>query len=413
VAVLNAGSSDVPNLLVTNSDGKVATLQGIGSDGKGNGFFQPSTSTLDLGQTIVQSLSTSGGQFFVDGDGSISELAGSSFVTLLGDEGATALAESAEGLVAGFKDGDVGLVLGNGTVLLLSPTGFMDAVSGLAVLPTGEVVATERGNDSPVLLSFAFVPVLTEAGQVLELPALLRSAPVAETISQAGADLVLVGTLLSGSLMEQPPPSTTTNLPSESAFGLFIAAGSGETVVVAPGGLFNEADVQAAVRPPVSGWESFAVGAAEALRLRVQRQQLQDRLEEFFYRLDWLFPGLWESLRQPMGSPEPSQGQPWEPLPPLSAMMFNLPDGALPDAFLELNISADLPALEIQTPAGDSAVGTGQNASEPRALLDWKVALALCLALPVVKNVCVDGPRRVHSSLLPGSTPRRTTTKRL
>src|SRR5262249_155258 len=49
--------TDGPDLLVTNSDGKVTQLEGIGSGGVGSGFFRDvSPQTFDLAQTIAQSL---------------------------------------------------------------------------------------------------------------------------------------------------------------------------------------------------------------------------------------------------------------------------------------------------------------------------------------------------------------------
>src|SRR5208282_1814030 len=76
VAVQQTGGANGPNLLVTNSDGTVSLLPGIGSDGNGSGFFQDTNpTTFSLGTPIVQSLLTDNGQLFVVGaDGSVSIL---------------------------------------------------------------------------------------------------------------------------------------------------------------------------------------------------------------------------------------------------------------------------------------------------------------------------------------------------
>jgi hypothetical protein len=120
--VRNSGGPNGPDLLVTNSDGKVVLLSGIGALGKGSGFFQDiNPPTVDLGQTIVQSLvdSTTGQLFALTGNGSISVLTDNRVTAIVGQD-VSALAEFGSLLVAGFKNGSVGLLSADGALLAVA-----------------------------------------------------------------------------------------------------------------------------------------------------------------------------------------------------------------------------------------------------------------------------------------------------
>src|SRR5205085_7213637 len=121
------------------SDGQVARLPGIGSGGRGSGFFQRATAPpIDLGTPIVQSsFNPSTGQLFVVGsDGRLSVLSEAGFTSLLG--GVAVVDPFGSGLAVGFTDGSVGLLAGDGTLLAQEPTGFTDQPSALPVVGNGD-----------------------------------------------------------------------------------------------------------------------------------------------------------------------------------------------------------------------------------------------------------------------------------
>ena len=152
VAVRDTGGGNGPDLLVTNNDGTVALLPGIGSFGQGSGFFQAPQSLIDLPGPIVDSVN---GQFFLGVDGSVSSRTDLGFTTII-SAGVTALAAFDSYLVAGFADGDVGLFEIDGTLLDRQDTGFTDKPSALEVLARGnqaDVFLTYRGIDIPVIVS--------------------------------------------------------------------------------------------------------------------------------------------------------------------------------------------------------------------------------------------------------------------
>ncbi len=294
VAVVNAGSPHGPDLQVTNSDGTVVTLPGIGSGGHGSGFFQDlNPPTISAGVPLSRALvNPTTGQFVVLGeDGSLHVQEGAGFVTLIG-AGVTAVADFGTLLAVGLENGSVSLLAADGTVLASQPTGFTDQPSALAILQNGsdlDVYATLQGRDAPIIVSFAFIPIVT---QVSPAPA------VALGTNLPGADLVLVATLLSGGLAEPVVEPVAEVVPPVEVFAVFLPPAP------APAEVVGDAVVEVAAPGPgrpaeLAGWESFPLGVAEALGQRLQRQQAAQRFEEI---LD-MFEAIWDRVRGSFPTP--------------------------------------------------------------------------------------------------------------
>ncbi len=275
VAVQDSDGAGGPNLLVTNSDGRVVLLPGIGAGGTGSGFFKDiKPQTFNLGQTIVQSLIGPGGQLFVvGGDGSVSVLSGDSFVTIV-DQGVTTLGAFGADLVAGMTDGGVALFADNGTLLESANTGILDA---LAVLQAGnnslDVFATQRGNDVPIIVTFA-IPLVTE------LP---PSAAVAHAGQLPGTELLLVATLLSGGLVETPASNVTTTVTAPEVFGALLP------LQLAQADPLSVDDIQPfaygtrlsdEAQPASWRWQIFPAGVSEALQQRLQMPPVDNDVDQ-------------------------------------------------------------------------------------------------------------------------------------
>jgi hypothetical protein len=147
-------------------------------------------------------------------------------------------------------------------------SGFVDQPSALQVLNQGnnlDVYLTYRGAQLPI--------------NIVEVSA---SAAVAQGTNLPGGDLVLVATLLSGRLMEPVTATRTGAVPGEQAFALFVPPtalpGRGLVEIV---GEVGGAPVLGP-QPQAAGWESFPLGAGQALRQRLQRQQAGDQLESLW-----------------------------------------------------------------------------------------------------------------------------------
>ena len=210
VAVEKSGGTNGPSLLVSNSDGTVALLPGIGSGGNGSGFFAPpAAQPAKLDVPIVQSLfdTTSGQLFVVGANGSLSVLTGDAF-TSLPVQGVAALGAVGAFLAAGFEDGSVGLLESNGTELASASSGFADEPSALQVLKNGgslDVFLTEKGDDVPLIVSFALnpeAPVIVSSPFIPIITEVHATAPVAQGSSVPGNELVLVAVLVSGGLVD-------------------------------------------------------------------------------------------------------------------------------------------------------------------------------------------------------------------
>ena len=298
VAVEYAGGKNGPSLLVSNSDGTVSLLPGIGSGGKGSGFFaQPAAQPAKLDVPIVQSLfdTTSGQLFVVGANGSLSVLTGDAF-TSLPVQGVATLGAVGGFLAAGFADGSVGLLESNGTELASVPSGFTDEPSALEVLKNGgsvDVFLTEKGNDVPLIVSFALnaeAPIIVSSPFIPVVTEVHATAPVAQGSSVAGNELVLVAVLVSGGLVDAPTTATgVVAAPAEEVFALFISPGQSGAAAgaVANVGGGEVKEIVAARALPADGaevpaWEAYPLGAAEALCKRLERRQIDAVIEQLW-----------------------------------------------------------------------------------------------------------------------------------
>src|SRR5262249_6991411 len=136
VVARDSGGLNGPDLLVTNSDGTVTLLPGIGSAGIGSGFFQGNEPlTFSLHSPIVQSLlnPTTGAFYVVADNGSLSLLTGGIFQMLV-SHGVATLGAFDSDLVVGFENGKVGLLSGDGMALAPLLSVFADEPSALEAL---------------------------------------------------------------------------------------------------------------------------------------------------------------------------------------------------------------------------------------------------------------------------------------
>jgi WD40 repeat protein len=376
VAVRNTGGSNGPDLLVTNSDGQVIDLPGIGSGGKGSGFFQDTAARpVSLGGPVVQlSFDPGSGRLFALGaDGSVSVLAGDRLTSLIGG-GATALDEVGGVLAAGFADGSVELFSAAGALLASEPTGLGEQPSALRVLENGndvDVYLTARGSDVPVIVSFAFIPV------VLELP---PSAPVALGTGVPGADLLLVATLVSPGLTEAPPTRPATITSGGEGLTLFLPAGTVAegpgAVSLAGGGGTEQVPGGRGVEEPTrdhgsAGWEVYPLGAAEALRQRVQRREAAERARE-----------LLETVRQLL-----NELRPWLAIPRTTTDVPQVQ--AQPEEIpFRAGVGEDRPVQAVEE---ESASAPGWGCGVAAVCV---VGTALLIAQPRTRRPRLAGPRR-------------------
>jgi hypothetical protein len=255
------------SLLVTNSsgttssDGMVALLPAIGTNGLGSGFFRDiNPQTFDLNSTVVQALSdpTTGQLFVVGGDGGVSVLTAAGFQPFFKGKDVTALAAIDDFLVAGFTDGSLGLLSASGALLASEPTGFNDSPSALEALQNGDVFVTLQGNDVPVIVSLELpVPLVTG------LPAY---ATVSEGTTVPGfSSFFLVATLLPGRFAE----STSVQITAESQINGMA-------------GIEDDTDplLFTAVVALDAPDHADMLGTNEALRERLEQQRMHERIEE-------------------------------------------------------------------------------------------------------------------------------------
>jgi hypothetical protein len=276
VDVADFNGDGIPDLRVTNADGTISTLGGIGSGGKGSAFFAPATGIQNLGApiTAVAFDPTTNREFVVSG-GAIRAFDGAAF-TAVASAGSVSTLGVVDGLlVAGFADGSVGLMTEDGTLLAQSSS-FGDQPSALQALQDGnafDVYLTLEGSSVPAFVSL-LVPVVTE------LP---TSPAVTQTTSLPNAELVLVATLLSGTL-EEGTRQDTQVANGESSFLLFlppvkVSATNAETGQIVEESLSVALVVRAGLDglPPTA---EFKERVEDALKERLATRQVFDSVED-------------------------------------------------------------------------------------------------------------------------------------
>jgi hypothetical protein len=401
VAVRASGTPRGPDLLVTNSDGKVVLLPGIGVDGRGSGFFQDvNPQSFDVGTAIEQALPdpTTGGIFVVRSDGGVSALNGGGFTSLFtpaAGAGVTALGEVGALLVAGLADGGVDLLSASGALLASQPTGLTNALSAVEAQFNGsdlDVTVTERGREEPVIVSFPFIPVVTE----------LVTAPAeVQGTSLPGVSLVLIATLLPGNLAELPPANPSEGAPARG--GENGAEGRVEAEVQEEGPGVEE-------QPTVTGGEAFRLGTDEALRQYLQGQQMSEMIEEtgdvLQKVMDW-FKGLPEPAAPEPGKTAEKPAEEEAPASGLSAPVLRddhlqeaLPGPAAVQAALAAWVAADresFPDVAVPLPTAEEPWCPENHDSG--SALDLEAGVAVFLAgslLQAAQPTDIDPARAVQ-----------------
>lgn len=378
--VADVTGDGVPDVLIVNRQSNSVTLL----PGVGNGFFNDrGPTTFATGAGPVQALVGN----FDGGPGLLTLNAGANDLTLFSRFGpGLSLASGGLEPLAGFAgdfnaDGFTDVVIANNgdgvfTALLGGPDGPRLAATlssadvphptavALADLTGGalSIYATEEGQEAVARLTFAFIAVVTE------LP---PSAPVAQGTGLAGAELLLVATLLSGGPAEPGAVAAPEAAPAAEVFAVFVppAAGPGSAPVAGAGG--GVAEVAAA--PPAAGWEGYPLGVGEAIGRRARRQEAAERLDELLDVLGRVLDELRHWLPAP-AAPAPTTVQP----PPLPAPMA----------------CAESPAA--MTAARDTAAPPGppSGAWELRPALPVSVAAVVGLLGCALRPACSPRSRR-------------------
>jgi hypothetical protein len=338
VAVQDATGANGPNLLVTNGDGTVTTLVGIGANGKGSGFFQdskpnpiPVAGKIITGTVFDPGAGSTGLTFAMANDGTVGVLAANGVLTPLHIDGfVTRLTVVDSFLAAGFANGSVELLSTDGTVMEVSAPGFSAAPGALEVLQNGDnfdVIAL-NGDGVPVVVPFE-LPGDEGPGNVGNGPAgfaisimttVMSSSETAAATPVAGFDLVLVATLLPGELTESLT-ATVAAAPDAATFAVFLApdGGGGEVVQVVDA---EQVDAAPAVgtatgdSPEAAPLENYLLGVSDALEQRLQDKQLKDGVEDF---MDALKAAL-DQFFQKMAVPPPQAPPPAKVVPTTAAV---------------------------------------------------------------------------------------------
>lgn len=205
VVIQDQNGDKIPDMLVSNSDGTITALPGIGSGGVGTGFFNDTgTQSLDLGSSILQALTngfvlTTAGIFQVTANGlTATEVFASTTLT--------AFTTSGTGIVAGFEDGSLGLLTKDGNGQFTESLIFRDAQltdpSALQVVDNNgktEIYATTSGLSRVFVFGLADgIPVETRGQQAdvtplgLVLIASLVTSAEGDALGDSGGDFSLV-----------------------------------------------------------------------------------------------------------------------------------------------------------------------------------------------------------------------------
>ena len=324
VAAGSFTNNGIPDLRVTNSNGQIATLPGIGSADKGTGFFLDANPQLSsLGNTITQAVfdPATGAELVVGANGAIFAFDGNKF-TLVdpGGPAVTTIALDGDTLAAAFENGGIGLFsrLPNGDFGLTSEdSAFEDQVSALELLQTAnsgmELYLTAGGSDVPLILPGTdFIAIATQLPQ---------GPVVAQPSSLATTDLVLIPVLVPGPTTDNLAPEPVGTL----ADGVGVAftpfgsensysgpAAQSKEVAPVQGGSRTDDNMDDNLAVPfspagdrVSGqapWEVFGAGVEEAFQqlrspgqMEGQPPKALESLRRLFEQFrDWWYKGSGE-----------------------------------------------------------------------------------------------------------------------
>ena len=242
VYLRNTGGANGPDLVIANSDGTLALLPGIGSGGKGSGFFQDTNPRTVIvangaGMTAPSFAVNSNIGLAVTGDGSIVAINLDTFtanVVFQAWDGfeVRALDTVAEGeAVAAFSDGNVAELLASSSSNQLSVASLFAPLTGKLTDPSDLAVSGAGAS----LLAFA-----TNVGS----SELIVLAPVSSTPTRTDvtvsqdASLALIVTVLTGgeSIPEQTSVNRRGNTADDSAAHNGTAAATAQAAKVGSGG---------------------------------------------------------------------------------------------------------------------------------------------------------------------------------
>ena len=206
VNVQSSGTSGIVNLAVTNSDGKIALLPGIGSGGQGSGFFQDTTPQIlnvAAGLGSPSFLGTSGIAFAATGDGGIVRIDLNTFTAEIVFQPGNGPSVNALETIA---DGDVIAAFDNGSVaeLVANTAGLFDVARDFATL-TGDLT-----DPSAIKMLDAGLVLVTNVGsdQIFVFTPAAPTGPMTEVTPSHDTALTVVVTLFAGGETGTPMTST-------------------------------------------------------------------------------------------------------------------------------------------------------------------------------------------------------------
>ena len=206
VNVQSSGTAGILNLVVTNSDGRIALLPGIGSGSQGSGFFQdtnPQILNVAAGLGTPSFVGTSGIGFTTTGDGGIVRIDLNTFTADVvfqpgNGPGVNALETIADGdVIAAFDNGRVAELVANAAGEFDvsrdfdTITGGLRDPSAIKMLDSGIVLVTNAGSDQ----IFLFTPAAP-------------TGPMTEVTPSHDTALTVVVTLFAGGGTGTPMTST-------------------------------------------------------------------------------------------------------------------------------------------------------------------------------------------------------------
>ena len=234
-ALRDTNGDGIPDLVVTNQDGTISVLPGIGSNGQGTGFFQDNHATTLTIPGSSGMVSQSGNFLVTDTGAIVNTLTLTTVFSPAPGQSVTAVQALPDGdLVAALLGGTVALLALNpasqtfADVQELTPlTGIPTNPSALAVLETVSeqlVLVTNEGEDQVFVFVLDASGTPAPGGPPIVLPELdVSSSTVAEPTAPSDAPLALVLTLAADNLPSNEPALAGTGT---SQIGEGEAAGS-------------------------------------------------------------------------------------------------------------------------------------------------------------------------------------------